>query len=183
MKKLILPIILVMSIPAVAQEKEVSDPFNLQESSSKVDELGVITMSDVDGLENEVKELFSEGKCDEAEPKLEEFARKANWLANIIASTLDPYYSASYDERKEYPHSKLLTLIPLETLANDYKKKRNIAIAMRGECLLKEGDLETAVPVLMKALDLIELDDDVWWQRTRENLLKTIQVDVSQLDS
>lgn len=183
MKKLILPLILTVSLSAVAQDKEASDPFNLQESSSKVNELGVITKSDVDQLEDDVKELFSAGKCDKAAPKLEEFARKANWLANIIASTLDPYYGASYDDRKEYPYSKLQPLIPLESLANDYKKKRNIAIAMRGECLLKQGDLETAVPVLMKALDLIELDNEAWWKRTRENLLKAIQVDANNLDS
>jgi hypothetical protein len=80
------------------------------------------------------------------------------------------------DDRKDYSYEKLKPLIPLERLANDYKKKRNIAFAMQGDCLIKTGDNKSAIPVLLKALDLIHIDNDVWWERTRNNLLKVIEV-------
>jgi hypothetical protein len=143
-----------------------------------VSELGVVTMPEVDALEIKAKELFNAGEYKSAIPILIEYSKKANWLANLISATLDPYYRASYDDRKSYSYAKLKPLIPLESLANDYKKKRNIAIAMQGECLLKIGDEKGAVPVLLKALDLIEIDNDVWWERTRNNLLKIIKVEM-----
>lgn len=177
MKKIILIALAITSFGAVAQEemKDV-DPFDLSASASKVEELGVITQPEVDSLEDRAKELFNSGNCEEAIPVLVEYTKKSNWLANMIAASLDPYYGASYDDRKGYSYEKLKPLIPLESLANDYKRKRNIAFAMQGECLIKTGDNKGAIPVLLKALDLIDIDNDVWWERTRNNLLEVIQV-------
>jgi len=177
MKKIILIALAIASVNAFAQEeqKEV-DPFDLSESASKVEELGVITKPEVDALEERAKELFNSGSCKEAIPVLVEYTKKSNWLANMISASLDPYYGASYDDRKGYSYEKLKPLIPLERLSNDYKRKRNIAFAMQGECLIKTGDDKGAIPVLLKALDLIDIDNDVWWKRTRNNLLEVIQV-------
>lgn len=161
-----------------AEEPKNVDPFDLSASSSKVKELGIITKPEVDALETKAKELFNAGKYKAAIPVLIEYSKKANWLANLIQASLDPYYGASYDDRKSYSYAKLKPLIPLESLANSYKKKRNIALAMQGECLLKTGDEKGAVPVLLKALDLIHIDNDVWWERTRNNLLGIIKVDL-----
>ena len=83
---------------------------------------------------------------------------------------------AHHDDRKNYPFSKLKPLIPYEKLANSYKRKRNIAIAMHGECLAKLGDTHQAVSYLVKALDLIGIENEVWWKRTRENLYNIIEV-------
>lgn len=178
MKKCLALVLLLFSSVSFAQESKIADPFDLSASTSKVSELGVVTMPEVDALEIKAKELFNAGEYKSAIPILIEYSKKANWLANLISATLDPYYRASYDDRKSYSYAKLKPLIPLESLANDYKKKRNIAIAMQGECLLKIGDEKGAVPVLLKALDLIEIDNDVWWERTRNNLLKIIKVEM-----
>lgn len=176
MKKSIALAITIVSLNAFAEDKKIVDPFDLSESASKVEELGLITKPEVDALEDRAKELFNAENCKSAIPVLIEYSKKSNWLANMIAATLDPYYGASYDDRKEYPYDKLKPLIPLESLANDYKKKRNIAFAMQGECLVKTGDSKGAIPVLLKALDLIDIDNDVWWARTRNNLLQVIEV-------
>lgn len=176
MKTIILFIIAIISIKAFAEEKNIIDPFDLSASASKVEELGLITKPEVDTLEEKAKELFNSGNCKAAIPVLIEYSKKSNWLANMVAATLDPYYGASYDDRKGYSYDKLKVLIPLESLSNDYKKKRNIAFAMQGECLVKIGDNKGAIPVLLKALDLIDIDNDIWWERTRNNLLKVIQV-------
>lgn len=176
MKQTILFVIAIISLNAVAEEKKISDPFDLSASASKVDELGIVTKSEVDALEEKARLLFNAGNCKAAIPLLTEYSKKSNWLANMIAATLDPYYGASYDDRKSFPYEKLKPLIPLESLSNDYKMKRNIAIAMQGECLVKTGDNKTAIPVLLKALDLIDIENDVWWGRTKNNLLQVIEV-------
>ena len=180
MKKLIPIIALFGLLTAHANAEKTSkisnDPFDLSASQKQVKELGVITQAEVNNLETKAKELYRVGNCKDAQPILEEFARKANWLANMISATLDPYYGASYDDRKDYPFSKVKPLIPLETLSNDYKQKRNIAFAMQGDCFVQTGDYERAIPMLLKALDLIDIENEVWWEKTRNNLLKIIGV-------
>ena len=79
----------------------------------------------VDAIEVEARALFNADDCQAAIPVLADYSQKSNWLANMIAASLDPYYGASYDERKDYPYSKLSALVPLETMANEYKTKRN----------------------------------------------------------
>jgi hypothetical protein len=168
-----------LSTQVYAEKEQINvDPFDLSASQSKVKELGVITKTEVDALEEKAKKLFNSGNCKSAVPALKEYSKKSNWLANLIASSLKPYYSASYDDRKSYPYEKLKPLIPLEKLSNDYKQKRNIALAMHGECLLKLGNKDEAVPVLIKALDLINIDNEAWWKRTRDNLLSIIEVKI-----
>ena len=177
MKKLLLLAALATS-NVYAEETKSVDPFDLSASASKVKELGLITKPEVDALEEKAKSLFNAGDCKAAIPVLIDYSKKSNWLANMIQASLDPYYGASYDDRKGYSYAKLKPLIPLETMANDYKKKRNIAFAMQGECLIKVGDEKGAIPLLLKALDLIDIDNDVWWERTRNNLLKVIKVEI-----
>lgn len=179
MIKLATLIFTLISFNTFAEDKKIVDPFDLSASASKVEELGVITKPEVDALEAKAKELFNSGDCRAAIPVLIEYSKKSNWLANLIAATLDPYYGASYDDRKGYSYDKLKPLIPLESLSNEYKRKRNIAFAMQGECLAKTGDNKAAIPVLLKALDLIDIDNDIWWTRTNENLLKIIKVSVN----
>jgi len=179
MKKFFVVTLLLLAVNSfAAEEKKIVDPFDLTESTSKVKELGLITQSEVDQLEEKAKSLFNNGDCKAAIPVLSEYSKKSNWLANMIGSTLDPYYGASYDDRKDYPYSKLKPLIPLESLSNDYKRKRNISFAMQGECLMKVGNNEKALPVLLKALDLIDIENDTWWERTRNNLLQIIKVQI-----
>ncbi|EOX3413601.1 hypothetical protein ACPFUN_003653, partial [Vibrio cholerae] len=177
MKKIYLMLSVLVSFSSFAEtSKSTADPFDLSTSTQLVGELGVITKADVDKLEEYSTKLFNEGNCQEAIPVLVEYSKKANWLANMISSTLEPYYGASYDDRKSFPFEKLKPLIPLEKMSNEYKSKRNIAFAMQGECLIKMGNKEAAIPVLLKTLDLLSLDNEVWWKRTRNNLLEIIRV-------
>ena len=164
-----------MPLSAIAQDKlSDSDPFDISSTAEQAEELGIPTISEVNALEDTARQLFNSKNCVEAVSILKEYARKANWLANLISSGLDPYYGASYDERKDYPHHALQRLVPYEKLSNKYKRKRNIAIAMQGECLAKLGDKEEAVSYLVKALDLLDIDDGTWWKRTRDNLYEII---------
>ena len=173
-------IVLVTNVVSVQQSTSDGHPFDVSRVASEIDELGFVTQPEVDLLEQQAKELFNSGDCEAAIPVLENYMKKSNWLANLIAATLDPYYNADYDDRKAYPHARLQSLIPLEKLANAYKTKRNIAYAMQGECLLKTGDQNRAIAVLVKALDLIDIDNESWWRRTRSNLLQLIEVKVDQ---
>lgn len=179
MKKEILIFTCLFSLFANAEEiKAPSDPFDLSESASKIKELGIVTKSEVDKLELRAQELFKAENCKEAVKTLAEYARKANWLANMISANLDPYYTARYDDRKKYDFNKLKPLIPLESMSNDYKRKRDRAFVMQGECYLKMGNKEEALPLLLKALDLLNLEEDEWWERARKNLLTIIEVNV-----
>lgn len=168
--------LMLASLNASSEEKSSVDPFDLTATKSKVAELGIVTKPEVDALEEQAKSAFNGGDCKAAIPLLIDYSKKANWLANMISASLDPYYGASYDDRKSYSYDKLKPLIPLETLANDYKSKRNIAFAMQGECLVKIGDVKGAIPILLKTLDLMDLEEDAWWARTRTNLLAVIKV-------
>lgn len=176
MRKTLSIFVIIWSANVMAQGVPADDPFDLSPSASKVEELGIVTQPEVDGLEEQSKELFNAGNCEDAVPVLSEYSKKANWLANMVTATLAPYYSASRDEREGYSYSQVQALVPLETLANDYKGKRNIAFAMQGECLMKLGDQERAIPMLLKALDLLSLDEEAWWERTRDNLFTIIEV-------
>ena len=168
---------LLIPLSAIAQDKvSESDPFDISSTAEKAEELGIPTISEVDTLEEFARELFNLENCTDAIPVLEEYARKANWLANLISSGLDPYYGASYDDRKNYPFQKIQKLVPFESMSNKYKRKRNIAIAMQGECFAKIGDEKKAVSYLVKALDLINIDNEGWWKRTRENLYNIIEL-------
>ena len=178
--KSILYIFVLLAVPSLAaaqNSRPDSDPFDISSTVEQVEQLGIPTVSEVDALERKARSLFNDGNCKEAVPILEEYAKESNWIANLISSGLDPYYGASYDDRKAYPFNKLKPLIPYENLSNSYKQKRNIAIAMQGECLLELGEKNKAISYLVKALDLIRMDNDLWWERTRKNLYSVIEVE------
>ena len=56
------------------------------------------------------------------------------------------------------------SLSSAESTANGYKSERNRAMLYEGLCYYYENDYETAIPLLLKALDLIEIDDETNWQ-------------------
>ena len=96
MTKSILISFLLASMFANAEDKAIpEDPFDLTVSTKKVKEFGVITKAQVDQLETTAKKLFTAGDCGNAIKALGEYAKKANWLANMISANLDPYYTAS----------------------------------------------------------------------------------------
>lgn len=175
-KFLVTVMIFCISVPfALTQEKK--DPFDLSATDKNLAELGVPTVPEVEALEQQAKTFYSNENWEKAASALEEYAKKANWLSNIIAAGIEPYYGADYDDRKEYPYSKLKPLIPFETKANDYKKKRNRAMVMQAECLINLGQKDKAVSLLIKALDLINIKNEEWWNRARKQLYLLIEID------
>ena len=151
----------------------VDDPFDLSALENETTDLGIVTIADLVLLEDRSRQLFNDGQCDSALPALQEYARKANYVANIIAAGLDPFYGASTSERRDF--TGVATLILYESKANELKAKRNIAMVMQAECLHSMGDEEAALALFRRALDLLDIDNRVWWDRAREGLYQLIE--------
>ena len=94
MKQALITFLLIFGMVAAAQEKtEVKkDPFDLSVTARQVKELGVPTAAEVAALEAKANELYASEQWKEAAVALDQFARKANWLANLIVAGLEPYY-------------------------------------------------------------------------------------------
>jgi|AntAceMinimDraft_16_1070373.scaffolds.fasta_scaffold51747_3 tetratricopeptide (TPR) repeat protein len=152
------------------------DPFDISATLEQIAEYGVPTVSSVATLEDKALGLFNEGKYRPAMEALEAFSKHANWLSNLISSGLDPFYGASYDDRKGFSYAKLQPLIQYESMGNEYKTKRNHAMVMQAECAVILGDKTKAVALFIKALDLIDIEDWTWWERTRKGLYALIGV-------
>lgn len=142
------------------------DELDLSKDKEKVDELGIPTVSSVQKLKSEADALYESKDYMKAAEAYSLYAKNVNWLANIISGTLEPYYSADYDDRKDWkPESiDVTTLYMAESESNHYKSERNRAMLYEGLCYYYENDYETAIPLLLKALDLIEIDDETNWQ-------------------
>ena len=74
----------------------VDDPFDLSALENETTDLGIVTIADLVLLEDRSRQLFNDGQCDSALPALQEYARKANYVANIIAAGLDPFLWSIY---------------------------------------------------------------------------------------
>ena len=179
MKKIIFAILLMLSLSIVpicvfAEEvseggmptEEKGDEFDLSNEQEKISELGIPTVDSVRKLKEEADDLYYAKNYKEAATAYSKYAKQANWIANILSSTLEPYYGASYDKRKEwYPEDlDFYELSAAESASNNYKAERNRAMLHEGLCYYYEKDYETALPLLIKALDLIEIEDEVNWQ-------------------
>lgn len=160
--------------PGFAQVTEA--PFDLQEYTTMIDELGVPTMSSVKAIKDQANAAFESGQHEAAIPLLQEWARKANWLANIISAGLEPFYNASYDKTKNFPLNRMTMLLVNETSANSLKRDRNHAMIMEAECLVALGRQDEAVSLYMKALDLVNVDDWEWWVRAANGLYAIVEV-------
>lgn len=79
------------SVLYAQEKKEVSDPFDISIIKKKIDELGVPTVENVKKLKDNAYSLFNSGQWQKAASALNEYSRNANWIANLIASGLEPY--------------------------------------------------------------------------------------------
>ncbi len=150
--------VLGLTYSAAAQTKPSDDPFDTSAAQKKIAELGVPTTASVADLEKQAGDLFTQRDCGKAIPALERFARQANWLANLVAAGVQPFYSASYDSRKNFG-TGVSELVPYERMANEYKSKRDRAMVMQAECVISLGQKDRAVSLLVRSLDLISIDD------------------------
>lgn len=174
MKKVLLFFTLVLSISTTVFAADAQDPFDLSKTQKKLKELGIPTVLKVDKLEEKAKKLYQEGNYKDAIPALEQYAKQANWLSNLLAAGLEPYYGASYDDKKNVSYEILNPLIPIEGKVNEYRRKLDRAMVMQAECLAKIGKKGEAISLLVRALDLLNMKETEWWARARNDLYKII---------
>ena len=174
----LLTLIALQSIAADKPANKETDPFDVTTLQKRIEETGVPTPQLVQQLEVKATALAKDAKWQEAAEAYAAFARSANWLANLIEAGLQPFYNASSDERNRYniPDSD----IKFEKLGNDYKKKRNEAMVIQAECLIRMGDTKRAVPILIRSLELINIMDTELWTRARKDLYSIIQVPLTE---
>ena len=153
-------LVLMLSVTTVLAE----DAFDTSADTKQVEELGVPTLASVQKLKSEADALWNQKKYSDAAAAYAIYAKQVNWLANLVSAGLDPYYNASSSDRKGYYPSdttmRTSALAKHEDKANRYKIERNRAIMREGLCYYYLKDYESALPLLLKALDLFSLDDN-----------------------
>ncbi len=165
-KVLVFLVALTSTVCAFAQTeaaKKESDPLDLSRELEKIAEYGVPTVQLVDQMKVKADTLYQSQSWSDAIVAYEEYAKKANWLANLISQCVEPYYSASYDDRKNVSYSTLKKYIPYESAANNYKKLRNQAYVRIGLCYKNLGNVDKAVAYLYKGLDLVDMKSTTDW--------------------
>lgn len=178
MKKVfVLLVALATSICAFAQtetEKKDSDPLDLSRELEKIAEYGVPTVEIVGEIKAKADNLFDAQSWADAITAYEEYAKKANWLANLLSQCVEPYYSASYDDKKNISYTTLKKYIPYERAANNYKKLRNQAYVRIGLCYKSLGNIDKAVAYLYKGLDLVDIKSTTDWSLAVEALSEIV---------
>ena len=143
-----------------------------------------LTLDDFEEKKNAARKLFLEDKCEEAIPALIEIQDNANRLANIISQGLEPFYSASRDDREwlsRVKGSDIAKLAIAEKTANNLKKTRNEYYVLEAECLLKIGENSRATNKLFRALRFIDGKSQFdLWSRARIQLWETIGLKIDQ---
>lgn len=179
MKKLaVLLSMLFVALTASAQTetavKSNDDPLDLSSQLEKVEKHGVPTVAMVQEMKEKAEMLYTNQMWEDAAVAYEEFAQKANWLANLISQCVEPYYSASYDDRKNISYTTLKEYIPYEDKANKLKFQRNVAYVRIGLCYKNMGNNSQAVTYLHKGLDLLDIDQKVEWSEAASALAEIV---------
>lgn len=172
MSMLLLVCLLTTSVVALGE-----DEFDVSADTSKVEELGIPTPSSVNTLRADADNLWRTEDYEKAAPAYALYAKNANWLANLISAGLDPFYDGTKDEKSTLYRDKeafYKKLVSGEKKSNSYKTERNRAMAYEALCYYKLGDYTTAVPLLTKALDLIEIDQVEYWELCMDALYDII---------
>lgn len=135
---------------------------------------GVPDKADVDQLIAQAVSTFESEDCRRAIPQLAEAQARANHLANLITIGLEPFYDASYDDRRSF--RGVGELAPFEAMSNEYKRERNRLMVMEAECLLNTNQTREGIVRLYRALELIDIDNGPLWNRARDRLYSEIGV-------
>ena len=139
--------------------------FDITVDTTKVEELGVPTKKSVATMKATADGYWEAKDYANAAPAYAIYAKNANWLANIIAAIDEPYYSATSKKRDNFYYSSMFsTASSAESSANSYKEQRNQAMAREAMCYYYLGDYNSAIPLLIKALDLIDIEDTTNWK-------------------
>lgn len=140
-----------------------NDPLDLSRELEKIAEYEVPTVQLVEQMKVQADNLYQAQSQSDAIFAYEEYAKKANWLANILSQCVEPYYSASYDDKQKISYAVIKKYIPYETASNNYKELRNQAYVRISLCYKHLGNNDKAVAYLYKGLDLVNPDSQNDW--------------------
>ena len=170
MKKIVSLVLMVAMLMTglVAVAEGTTDEFDVSVDAAKVSELGIPTVSSVAEMKSKADSLWDAGDYQAAAEAYSIYAKNANWLANLIAAGCEPYYGRTANEQERFCSEAkggfYRTVANGEKQSNSYKIERNRAMAYEALCYYKLGDYVTAVPLLTKALDVIEIDEVDYWE-------------------
>lgn len=173
MKKLLL-LLLVFNFGIVHAQDEV-DPLDLTQELEKIEKYGVPTIETVDAMKIKADELYTTESWEQAADAYIAYAENVNYLANLIKSGLEPYYGASYDNKKNISSSMIKKLVPHENKFNNYINSRNEAFTRIAICYYKASNHKKALPYLLKALDYIDIEDTENWVLAMDALYDIIK--------
>ncbi len=178
--RLILATFLILNLCQGQVKEEVKtnndfDALDISKETEQITKYGVPTIEAVDVIGKKAETLFTAQSWKEAIPALEDYAKNANWIANLIAQCVEPYYSASYKDKEKISYSSIKEFIPYENKANQYKKERNRAYVKIGLCYKNLGDIKKATIYLTKSLDILSVDDTEYWNLAKNALSEIIK--------
>lgn len=179
-KNLLLAILIFASFNLIAQtietKKEISnDPFDVSIQKEQIAKYGIPTLKTVEEMKTKADALYDAESWEQAAAAYEIYAKHVNWLSNLLAQCVEPYYSASYDDRKATTYSALKPFIPFENKANQCKMNRNEAYVKIGLCYKNLGDFKNAVTYLHKGLDLLSVDDLLYWTLAKDAMAEILE--------
>ena len=179
-RNLLLASILFTSFNLIAQNTDVkkeisSDPLDISIQKEQIKKYGVPTIKTVEEMKSKADALYDSKSWEQAAVAYEIYAQHANWLANLLSQCVEPYYSASYDDKKNTGYTKLKPFIPFENKANECKKNRNEAYVKIGLCYKNVGDVKNAVTYLHKGLDLLNVDNIIYWTLAKDAMAEILE--------
>lgn len=154
-----------------AQEK---DPMDVSSEMEKIEKYGVPTVDAVSELKHRADSLYNAKDWEKAAIALDDYAKNANWLANLLSQCVEPYYSASYDDKKSISYFSLKPFVPFEDKANSLKEGRNEAYVKIGICQKELGNTKKAVAYLYKGLDLLSVDQRAYWEIAKNAIAEIV---------
>jgi tetratricopeptide (TPR) repeat protein len=147
------------------------DPFDITAIQKRIEEVGVPTPAIVQQLEAKATALAKDSKWQDAADAYDALAKNANSLANFVHTGIAPVYKASSGNRYN-----LKEAVKLENQSNDYKTKRNAAMVAQAECYIRLNDTKRAMSLLIRALELINVNEAELWARARKDLYRIVQI-------
>lgn len=179
-KYFVLAVLILASFNLIAQttktKKETSvDPLDISIQREQIEKYGVPTIKTVDEMKSKADALYDAKSWEQAAAAYDVYASHVNWLANLLSQCVEPYYSASYDDKKATSYSVLKAFTPFEAKANEYKKNRNDAYVKIGLCYKNMGDIKKAVTYLHKGLDLLNVDDIMYWTLAKDAMAEILE--------